>query len=170
VTAPVPAPVQREWADQRTYKAFFDRALPLDAYWTSIDIGRSSSAVIGMMRKARGVKAGIPDILIVWRGVTLWIECKHKASLTEAQKLTRDRLTQNGHRWWLARSGEDVEAALRDAGIPLRATFGARIARLAAIKASKPTRKRGSPVASGTPRYSIGKAMAARLRKRGIMV
>ena len=117
--------IQREWVDQRGYAAFLARALPQGAYWTAIDVGRSATPAQGAMRKARGVKAGIPDFLVVWRGITLWIEVKARQSLSPAQKTTRDVLLANGHRWALARSGEDVEAALRGAGIPLFATYDA---------------------------------------------
>ena len=164
------APVQREWADQRAYAAFLARALPLEAYWTSIDHGRSTNVAHGALRKARGVHPGIPDMIVVWSGITLWVEVKAGSALSGPQKLTRDRLVAQGHLWALVRSGEELEAALRAAGIPLRATYGERVARLAEIAARKPVKKRGSPVASGTPRYSIGKAMAARLRKQGIVV
>ena len=162
--------IHREWADQRGYAAFLARALPLGAYWTSIDHGRSTSVAHGALRKARGVHPGIPDMIVVWSGITLWIEIKAGSSLSEPQKLTRDRLVAQGHLWALVRSGEELEAALRDAGIPLRATYGERVARLAEIKARKPPKKRGSPVAAGTPRYAVGKAMSARLRKRGILL
>ena len=117
-------PVQHEWSDQRSVAAFLSKALPPDAYWTSIDVGRSTSAQIGALRKARGIRSGIPDVLIVYRGVTQWIELKHDTSLSPNQELTRDALLRNGHRWALARSVEEVEAACRDAGIPLRATLG----------------------------------------------
>lgn len=121
--APSPR-TQREWLGQRTDQAFLSRALPADAYFTAIDVGRSSDARQGQLRKLRGVKAGIPDWLIVWRGITLWIERKAGASLTEPQRLTRDLLIANGHQWRLARSTEQIEEACRSVGIPLRATLG----------------------------------------------
>ncbi len=66
--------------------------------------------------------------MIAWRGishsVTLWLEVKTGTQLSEAQKLFRDQITANGHRWALVRSPEDVEAACLDARIPLRATLG----------------------------------------------
>lgn len=119
-----PKLVQHEWRDHRAYAVFLSKALPPEAYWTSIDVGRSKSAHEGQLRKARGVRAGIPDVLIAYRGTTLWLEIKAATYLSEPQKLTRDALIANGHHWALVRSPEDVEAACLAAGIPLRATLG----------------------------------------------
>jgi len=116
--------VQREWRDQRAYAAFLSKALPPEAYWTSIDVGGSKSIRLGQLRKARGVKAGIPDVLIVHRGTTLWLECKAGTSLSPAQEVTRNALLANGHQWALVRRPEELETALLAAGIPLRATLG----------------------------------------------
>lgn len=118
------SPVQREWADQRAHHAFLSKALPLGAYYTAIDVGGSKSVRLGQLRKARGVKAGIPDALIVYQGTTLWLEFKAGSSLSDAQKLTRDALRDNGHLWALCHSTEDIEAECLAAGIPLRATLG----------------------------------------------
>ena len=123
----------------------------------------------GAARKARGVKPGIPDMVVVWRGITLWVELKSGSSLSEHQKHTRDALRENGHLWALARNGDELEAALRDAGISLRATFGERVARLADIAAKAPAKKRHQHMAPNTPRYAMGKAMQRRLGAKGIL-
>lgn len=120
---------QIEWREQETDKRFLEHALPPDAYWTAIDQGRASSRRIGELRKKRGIKSGIPDWLIVWRGVTLWIERKisrAESELKTNQRLAAERLQANGHRWARANDTFEVEAALRAAGIPLSATYGIR--------------------------------------------
>jgi hypothetical protein len=125
-------PVQREWRAQEADNAFLSRALPEGAYYTAIDGGRAENARIGAARKRRGIKAGLPDFLVVYCGITLWIERKAGSSLSEHQRITRDALIRNGHRWALAKSTEDIEIACREAGIPLRATFGGIVERIAA--------------------------------------
>ena len=143
-----PAPrklVQHEWRAQEVDNAFLSRALPEDAYYTAIDGGRAPNAKIGAARKRRGIKAGLPDFLIVWSGITLWIERKAGASLSPNQKVTRDYLVRNGHRWALARSTEDVEAACRAAGIPLRATLGEIRERIADQRARLPVKAKRAP-------------------------
>lgn len=116
--------IQHEWKAQEIDNAFLSKALPEGAYFTAIDGGRAPNAIIGAARKRRGIKPGIADFLVIYRGVTLWIERKVGAALSPHQKLFRDYVTANGHRWALAHSTEDVEQACRDAGIPLRATLG----------------------------------------------
>ena len=118
---------QREWRSQEVDKHFLDRGLPEDAYWTAFDQGRAPNRIIGALRKKRGMKSGIPDLFILWRGISLWIERKVVAADSELgtnQRLTAQRLIANGHFWARANNTEEVEAAIRKVGIPLRATLG----------------------------------------------
>ena len=133
---------QREWRDQRGYHAFLSKALPVDAYHSAIDVGSAGSAQAGQLRKARGVRDGLPDYLIVYRNVTLWIEFKSGTQLSLAQQLTRDALRLNGHCWALARCPEDVEQACRDVGIPLRASFTQIRERIAEQDARLPAKRK----------------------------
>lgn len=169
-TIQVPDPVkliQHEWRDQRAYNVFLSKALPPEAYYTAIDVGRSKSSLQGQLRKNRGVKSGIPDFLIVWHGITLWLECKSGQSLSSNQKVTREALLRNGHRWALVRRMEDVEAACRAAGIPLRATLGEIRARIADQNERLPAKpKRAARPAA--PRDTSGINAAARARAKGV--
>lgn len=160
--------IHSEWNAQKTDNAFLGKALPDDAYFTAIDHARKMSAIHGKARKDRGVKAGIPDWLIVWNGITLWIERKVGTSLSGSQKITRDRLTANGHHWRLARSLEDMEAACRDVGIPLKATLGDIRARIAAQEIIP--KKRSSSPRKAAPRYEWGKSVVKRATKAGVSV
>jgi len=169
VTSPVltpdePAPekrTQHEWRDQRAYAVFLSKALPPDAYWTAIDVGGSKSVMHGVLRKARGVKAGIPDLLVVHRGRTLWMECKSGTSLSPAQKTTRDALLANGHQWALVRRPEDLETALLAAGIPLRATMGEIRTRIAEqTERPEAKRKRHARPVQSTGRITVRQAHA----------
>jgi hypothetical protein len=124
--------VQREWQAQRADNAFLSRALPPEAYYTAIDVGRSKSAQEGMLRKRRGVKPGIADFIVIWNSITLWIERKAGSSMSEHQRMFREAVTRNGHHYRLARSTEEVEEACRSVGIPLRASVLAIRARIEA--------------------------------------
>lgn len=78
--------------------------------------------------KAIGVKAGVPDLIVVNDGRMIGIEMKAgKQPLSEAQVYYHDRLRLARVPVTVCRSIEDVEAALRDAGVPLRATTDSRI-------------------------------------------
>lgn len=163
-----PKNIQHEWTAQRGDNAFLSKALPPEAYFTAIDVGRSKNANDGQLRKLRGVKPGIPDWLIVWNGVTLWIERKAAAALSETQKLTRDVLVRNGHRWALAHSVEDIEAACLAAGIPLRATLGEISGRIAEQNERLPAKRKRS---SGGLRADNGMSIAAyhRMHAKGFV-
>lgn len=161
---------QHEWQLQRSCAAFLSKALSPEAYWTSIDMGRSTSAAQGQLRKMRGVKAGVPDVLIVWMGVTLWCELKVGASLSPAQETTRDLLRMNGHRWSLCRSPEEIEAACRDAGIPLRATLGEIRDRIADQNERLPTKRKRVTGSKATPRFTAGKGVMRRAASSGILL
>jgi hypothetical protein len=114
--------VHAEWRGQETIAKFLDLALPAEAFWTSIDMGPARSKAVGGMRKARGLKAGVPDMVIVYQRTTLWIECKTaRGTLSNAQKRVRFALLANGHHYAQARSLEDVIKACAAASIPLRA-------------------------------------------------
>ena len=159
-------PVQYEWKAQKADNAFLAKALPADACFTAIDHARKMSAQAGKMRKDRGIKPGIPDWFIVWRGLTLWIERKAGSSLSTNQETFRDQLIRNGHHWRLARSLEEIELACRDVGIPLRATLGEireRIGGQAARLAVKKRRK-----SSGKPRASSPTAGALAACRRTV--
>lgn len=161
-------PTQHEWTLQRSCAAFLSKALPSDAYWTSIDIGRSTSAAQGNLRKLRGVKAGIPDVLIVWRGITVWCELKVDAALSPAQQTTRDMLRANGHHWYLCRSPEDIEGACRGSEIQLRATLGEIRERIAEQNERLPTKPKRATRTKPQVRFSAGKGFARRATAKGI--
>lgn len=119
----LPRSSQHEWRAQEGDAEFLDLALPPGAFWTSIET-KADSAKAGALRKKRGVKAGTPDIVIVWNGMTIWIERKVRAGVSDSQKRVRDLLVKNGHHWFVARSTADIEAALRGLSVPLRASTG----------------------------------------------
>lgn len=100
---------------------FLDRALPADAWWTTFPAG-GGGKVRGARLKRAGLKAGVPDLLVIARdGQAHWIELKAYTDLSQPQRGMRDTLIRAGCCWALARSVEGVERALISWGIPLRA-------------------------------------------------
>jgi len=164
MTAARPRNVQREWQLQRAIAVYLSKALPPEAYWTAIDVGSAGSAQAGQLRKARGVRAGLPDMLIVYSGIVLWLEIKAGTQLSLAQQLTRDALTANGHWWALARCPEDVEQACILAGIPLRATFSAIHQRIAEQQAHLPAKRKRA----ARPRKASNTLSVAAARRLGL--
>jgi hypothetical protein len=91
--------------------------------------GRLSKATSGRLR-AKGMKAGMPDILIFGRAAlrsthVVGLELKTSAgSLTSKQRETHALLQAVGIRTYVVRSLEDVIGALDDALIPHRNIVG----------------------------------------------
>ena len=111
-----------------TVAQFLDLALPEDAVWTTIEHGGKRDKREAGRLKAKGVKPGWPDIIILYRGRMVAIELKsEKGRLSPAQKAMHTRLTLAGALVYTATCLEAVEGFL-SAFMPLRATTGARAA------------------------------------------
>lgn len=122
---PEPAPRKHDEADLRhVVMRFLDLALPAEAIAQPIPIeGKRSLRARRDLRRS-GYKAGWPDIEIVWRGhPSLFIELKAAhGSLSPEQRSMHKRLNYCGAAVLICRSVEEVEAWLRETGMPLRAT------------------------------------------------
>ena len=81
----------------------------------------------GALRKRMGIKAGIPDLLILWRGRLIGLELKApKGVVRQSQTDMGLAIIEAGGHWASCRSIEDIEAVLRSQGVPLKATAGTR--------------------------------------------
>ena len=111
----------REWRQQEILKHYLETWLPEDAFWTATDpVARSATA--GCMRKRRGVRAGLPDCLIWWRGRTYAIELKSPyGQCRPAQRLVREQLLKAGIKaWWQCVNAESAMWALKKSGLKFR--------------------------------------------------
>ena len=150
---------------QMAAATFLAAVLPRDCYWTSVDAGQGRMDVrAGQMRKARGVKAGFVDILIIYGGHFHGLELKaSKGRLSEAQHVAHAQIREAGGKVELCHSIEEVETALRAWDIPLRGTTltaQQRDERLAAA----PKKPRGP----GRPRGDV--SQLAKFRRAGVIV
>ena len=99
---------------QRAVAQYLDLVLPKDAVWFHVPNGGGRSKAEAGAFKAIGVKAGVPDIYILHRGRSLFIELKLPGrSLSWAQLQMSDRLADAGAKFGLARSLDDVIAICR---------------------------------------------------------
>jgi hypothetical protein len=121
------APRRHEEADLlHASMHYLDWALPPDAVacHSPGEGKRSKSAQIALRRS--GYKAGWPDICIVYRGRALFVELKTaKGVMSAAQKAMTRKLVYCGADVICARSLPDLEAALREACVPLKASVAA---------------------------------------------
>jgi 2-keto-3-deoxy-L-fuconate dehydrogenase len=60
---------------QRAVAQYLDAALPPGSWWTSID-SAGRGPIAGARMKRRGVRRGLPDILVLCNTMTIWIELK----------------------------------------------------------------------------------------------
>jgi hypothetical protein len=74
------------------------------------------------MRKRRGVKAGLSDVIIWYRGRTVCVELKGPyGQCRPAQRLVREQMLRAGIKaWWQCRTAESAMWALRKSGIKFR--------------------------------------------------
>lgn len=117
--------VQSEHDLQRQVKRYLDMALPPDAWWTSLD-SAGRGPVAGAKMKARGVAKGLPDILVLWRRSTVWLELKSaKGRMTPEQVEFWGHCSHAGHALFVCRSVAEIDTVLANEGIPLRARIAA---------------------------------------------
>jgi hypothetical protein len=117
---------REEWEQQVKLAALLDQWLdPTCTFATATD-PVASSATAGAMRKKRGVKAGVPDTLVLHRRkrtacTLIAIEMKSRqGKVTASQRATREALLRAGADWWEARSARAAMWALRKSGVRFR--------------------------------------------------
>ena len=144
---------------QMTVAVYLGAVLPRDAAWTAIDAGQGRMDIrAAQRRKARGVKAGWPDIQIVWRGFFYGIELKAaKGRVSDNQEHVHSALADAAALVSVCRSVADVERALLHWGIPLRGTTltpAERDERLASPKPTRATKPRARATAAQIKRIA----------------
>lgn len=116
----------RESTIHRSIAAYLDAALPHDAFWTTFPAGGGGKARGGQLKRS-GLKAGVPDLMIGYRGVMSFIEIKGpRGKLSPEQRDCHARLDDAGFRVALCRSIVEVDGYLRHyLMIPLRCKVAA---------------------------------------------
>lgn len=104
---------------QRVVVQFLDLML-IDAWFTHFPAG-GGGRVRGGVLKAMGLKAGVPDILIIRDGWIFWIELKSPLGrLSPVQRDTHKTLLLQGCGVAICRTLDEVRTALRTWEIPTR--------------------------------------------------
>lgn len=143
--------------------ALLDTILPAgESWWCHVPNGGNRSAHTGARLKRMGTKAGAPDCLIVYQGRAYWIELKSRyGSLQDSQRAAFPKIMAAGSPIAVARTLEEVVAALMAWGIPMTTTleaFRIRHGLTVAVKAKKAVQASGF---TGTIRLSASEYRAA---------
>jgi hypothetical protein len=147
---------QTEWSIQKLIHVYLSKALPRGSFAWAVDHAQKTTEVARMGMAARGIVAGIPDHFIIHEGKMITLEIKAPGNYpTESQREFGLRLQNAQAYWFVVRSCEDVESALRGIGVPLNATIRIPAAQIALSKPMK-TSKTREPRAS---RAAIAKHM-----------
>lgn len=94
---------------QISVAGYLDLALPVGAVWFHIANQRQTSARMGAKLKRMGVKPGVPDICVIWRGRVIFIELKTPTGrVSPAQKDMARWLTLAGAVVVTCRSVDEV--------------------------------------------------------------
>src|SRR3990167_8130944 len=92
----------------RAVAIYIAMAVPHDAVWTTVGHG-GGGRIRGAQLKAMGLRAGWPDVQILWRGSFLGIELKSDAGrISPAQDETAAAIERAGGEVHLARNLDDV--------------------------------------------------------------
>ena len=95
-------------------------------WWFTTFPAGGGGRVRGAQLKARGLRAGMPDLLVfgpAWTVIGLELK-SDKGRLSKEQVETHDAMRACGFSVFVCRSVDDVEAVLDAAEVPLRATVG----------------------------------------------
>jgi hypothetical protein len=112
---------RQEWTEQTKLAEMLDKYLdPADTFWTSLE-NKPISRLSGIFQKKRGVRSGLPDVQVIWRGKPIFVELKSRAGVaSKAQKQIRLEMLPAGAEWWLARSARAALVALHLSGVAFR--------------------------------------------------
>jgi hypothetical protein len=100
---------------------FLNLVLPDDADWCHTPNGGFRTAAEAGKLKAMGVKAGDPDIRLIYQGRVYFIELKRVGGTVSVSQIARGiRLQRCGAHVRKAETLEEVQDALKGFGIPIK--------------------------------------------------
>lgn len=109
----------------RTVAAYLTAVLPEGSWWTTIPAG-GGGRLRGAILNGLGYKAGTPDILVIYRGMAVFIELKAPTgTLSADQRRTIEAILATGADAYVCRTLEQVTECLRFNRIPLRGRIAA---------------------------------------------
>lgn len=115
-----------EQALQRACVEFLRQCAPDGLAWSAINPVPAKSKAVAGISKAMGMQAGIPDLLLIWKGRAIFAEFKVDGGrLSPAQRDCHAGLMLAGALVVTIRSLDEFIDFLNVAGIPIRARLAA---------------------------------------------
>ena len=109
---------------QARVRMFLQTALPAPGYFSSIAHERKQSVQSGARQKARGVKAGLADVMVWYAGQFIAIELKFgRNTMSDGQAAFAVAIRANGFVAEEARCVVDVHNILARFGVPMSAAM-----------------------------------------------
>lgn len=123
LTAPVPPEQDLHVAVYHALRVL----LPSRAVINSWDLANARDAIEGARKKAKGCRAGWPDMGVWWNRRVVLLELKREVggTLSPAQKEVHEQLAENGFPVTVCRSVDDALDAVVAAGMPLHGRISA---------------------------------------------
>ncbi len=115
-----------EQAIQRSCVDFLRQCAPHGLAWTAINPVPAKSKAVAGISKAMGMQAGIPDLLMVWKGRAIFVEFKAPGGrLSPAQRDCQAGLMLAGALVHTVKSLDEFADFLQVLGIPIQARVAA---------------------------------------------
>jgi len=112
---------REEDAAQKWVVEFIERACPGVLVFHVPNGGKRSKTEAAIL-KGLGVRAGVPDLILLWPGHVAGLEMKApKGKPTPEQEAIGEKFIQMGHQWGVARSPEEAIALMARWGVPTKA-------------------------------------------------
>lgn len=112
-------------------------SLPSDATWFAVPNGGLRNLKTAQKLKAEGVRPGVADIIVVWKGRAIGLELKApKGSQSKAQKEWAEMFQLAGGVYRVCKSVDEVETFLDMLGVPMRARLTGRCSGVRGNKAA----------------------------------
>ena len=164
------APHATEQQLHQVIATYLTRALPEGSWHCAIDSAGKASLRVAQNLKARGGKRGTPDHMVLVPGFpAIYLEVKTDIGRVSPEQWgVCEAIKGAGHEWFVVRSVEAAEAALRSLDVPLRATVsGIRASIAVQNEGLRPVRRRA---ASGKRLERATPAQVQRARAAGVLV
>jgi hypothetical protein len=106
-----------EWAEQTKLAGLLGKRLDPSCTWSTAVENRPHSILMALFQRKRGVKSGLPDVQVIFRQRSIFIEMSRAGRASKAQRQVRAEQAAAGAQWWIARRARAASVALHRSGV-----------------------------------------------------